>query len=164
MRNHETYFDASELHFRFPDNKDVDLLLSWRNNPNVRKYSRDSEVIDPNTHAKWFAGRLKDLEKQPLFIFIWQQNDIGIIRLDSQTDSVGIFEISVLVDEKFQNRGFATTMISQVIQYAKKNFSAKEIRAVIHLENYQSINLFTKLNFCKTTKIQEQFEEYSFIC
>jgi RimJ/RimL family protein N-acetyltransferase len=99
-----------------------------------------------------------------LFIFIWQQNDIGIVRLDSKTDSLDIFEISVLVDEKFQNRGFATIMISQVIHYAKKNLSAKEIRAVVHLENYQSISLFAKLDFSKTMKIQEQFEEYSFIC
>ena len=164
MRNHESYFDARELYFRFPDSKDVDLLLSWRNNPNVRKYSRDTEVIDQNTHAEWFAGRLKDLEKQPLFIFIWQQNDVGIVRLDSRADSLGIFEISILVDERFQNRGFATKMISQVIQYAKKNLSAKEIRAVVHFENYQSISLFTKLDFCKTKKIQKQFEEYSFIC
>ena len=81
-------------------------------------------------------------------------------RLDCINDLEGLFEISVIVDETFQNRGFATKMISQTLLFAENELEAKEIAAVIHIDNVRSIQLFTRLNFHRKAKSFDKFDEY----
>ena len=114
---------SEALSFRHANKDDESTLLAWRNNPNVRKYSRTADYIDQNMHSKWFEARLIEIQIQPLLIFIWNQKEIGMIRLDKLNSPSNIFEISILVDEFFQNRGFATSMISQSLEFAKLELS-----------------------------------------
>jgi RimJ/RimL family protein N-acetyltransferase len=148
--------------FRYANSDDNLLILSWRNNPKVRKYSRSREKIKQDTHDIWFNARLTKMDLEPIFIFSFQGRNLGMIRLDRVSKSSSSFEISILVDEVFQKRGFASLMVSQILLLARNNFAATELVANIHLQNLPSIQLFTKLDFHKTSKIDGKFEEYKF--
>jgi RimJ/RimL family protein N-acetyltransferase len=152
---------SEELSFRYANKGDESLLLAWRNNPNVRKYSRTADCIDQNMHSEWFEERLNQIQIQPLLIFNWNQQEIGMVRLDKLNPLSKIFEISILVDESYQNRGFATSMISQSLVFAKLELSAEEVRATIHTDNISSMQLFIKMNFLRISKIEDIFQEYS---
>ena len=160
MKKHESSFAAEELSFRYANLNDEAILLAWRNDPKVRKYSRMSDSIDLNVHAKWFSERLIVIETQPIFIFQWKLKNVGMIRLDSSNNSLNIYEINIIVEESFQNLGFATSMILQILKLAKNELSGREIRAVIHKENTNSIRLFTNLNFVRIPNIEGEFQEY----
>lgn len=151
---------SEELSFRYASKDDESILLAWRNNPSVRKYSRTTDYIDQNMHSEWFEARLKKIQIQPLLIFIWNHNEIGMVRLDKLNALSKVFEISILVGESFQNRGFATLMLSKSLEFAKLELSAEEVRATIHIENIYSIQLFTKMNFLSISKKEDMFQEY----
>ena len=151
---------SEELSFRYATKDDESILLAWRNSQNVRKYSSTTDYIDQNMHSEWFEARLSNIQIQPLLIFNWNQKEIGMVRLDKLNAPSKIFEISILVDEFFQNRGFATLMISQSLEFAKLELSAEEVRATIHKKNIHSIQLFTKMNFLSISKRENTFQEY----
>ena len=140
---------SEELSFRYANKDDESILLAWRNNPSIR-----------NMHSEWFEERLNKTQIQPLLIFKWNQKKIGMVRLDKLKATSKIFEISILVDESFQNQGFATSMISQSLEFAKLELSAEEVRATIHMENIFSIQLFTKMNFLSISEKEDVFQEY----
>ena len=160
MENHDANSVSEILSCRFVTRDDESKLLIWRNKANVRMFSRSLALIDREAHSLWFKARLLEMRKQPLFIFEFEQKPIGMTRLDCINDLEGLFEISVIVDETFQNRGFATKMISQTLLFAKIELEAKEIAAVIHTDNVRSIQLFTRLNFRRKAKSFDKFDEY----
>jgi len=162
MEKNESSSISKELSYRYAIADDNHQLLIWRNNPNVRRFSRNSELIEGDTHNKWLAARLLEIRNQPLLVFLFEQTPIGMVRLDAKTDLEKIFEISVLVDESFQKRGFATSMITQALEIAKNDLLSTEIRAIIHKENTQSIRLFNNLKFVKIQDSDGIFREYKF--
>jgi len=147
--------------FRFANAQDHDLLLSWRNTPNAKKYSRSPENITNEAHSSWFKLRLLNLFKEPILVFQFEGEEIGMTRLDTIEGSKSLFEISVLVSEDFQGRGFATNMVAQSLNFASKNLQANGVIASIHRKNLASIRLFTKLNFEKISDSDSEFEEYA---
>ena len=152
---------SEELSFRYATKDDESILLAWRNSQNVRKYSSTTDYIDQNMHSEWYEARLSNIQIQPLLIFNCNQKEIGMVRLDKLNAPSKIFEISILVDEFFQNRGFATLMISQSLEFAKLELSAEEVRATIHKKNIHSIQLFTKMNFLSISKSEDRFQKYT---
>ena len=161
MEKYESSSISEELSFRYANKDDESILLAWRNDPSVRKYSRTTDYIDQNMHSEWFEARLKKIQIQPLLIFIWNHKEIGMVRLDKLNALSKVFEISILVGESFQNRGFATLMLSKSLEFAKLELSAEEVRAVIHMENVSSIQLFTKMNFLSISKNEDRFQKYT---
>ena len=161
MEKYASYSISEELSFRFANKDDESILLAWRNNPSVRKYSRTTDYIDQNMHSEWFEARLNTIQIQPLLIFNWNRKEIGMVRLDKLNALSKVFEISILVGESFQNRGFATLMLSKSLEFAKLELSAEEVRAVIHIENVSSIQLFTKMNFLSISKYEDRFQKYT---
>ena len=82
-------------------------------------------------------------------------------RLDTIEGTICLYEISVLVSEDFQGRGFATNMVAQSLNFASRNLQANGVIASIHRKNLASIRLFTKLNFEKISDSDSEFEEYA---
>ena len=160
MSKSDAFSGENSLCFRYANSDDNLMILSWRNNPKVRKYSRSGEIIEQDIHDKWFNARLTEIDLEPIFVFSFRGKNIGMVRLDRVRKSLSSFEINILVDEVYQNRGFASSMVSQILQLARNNFAATELVANIHLENLPSIQLFTKFDFHKTSNIEGEYEEY----
>ena len=47
---------APRVELRPLEDGDRDRILAWRNSPDVRAYMYTDHVIDPEEHARWFAG------------------------------------------------------------------------------------------------------------
>ncbi|HEX5264866.1 MAG TPA: GNAT family N-acetyltransferase, partial [Phenylobacterium sp.] len=43
---------------------DRDLLLAWRNLPEVARWMYSDHAITPEEHARWFAGALADTRRR----------------------------------------------------------------------------------------------------
>ena len=120
--------------------------MLWRNLPEVRKWSRNSQEIELSTHEKWFQERTVQLDKLgPLFIVEVSGSPVGMVRLDLISEYT--FEISVLVDPKYHRRGIAESAIKLAIHDLAQRAKSFTLHATVHVENLSSINLFKKLGF-----------------
>jgi RimJ/RimL family protein N-acetyltransferase len=134
-------------------------LLSWRNHPDVRRWSRDIQEIESDTHQEWFNDWISG-QRQKGFFFIIEHLDtpVGMIRFDLKT--IKSFEISIFVDSSFQGKGIAKAAIISAINEIRVHFAEVTILASVHKGNLPSIELFKKLDFEHTGKSGD-FLEFS---
>lgn len=130
---------------------DSPLLLSWRNHPEVRRWSRDINEIGVDTHEKWFSNWISERSKKGFFFVIeYLGAPAGMIRFDLTTENS--LEISVLVESSFQGRGIAKVAISAAIIEIKVDFPEFTVLASVHEKNLPSIKLFKGLGFNASEK------------
>jgi RimJ/RimL family protein N-acetyltransferase len=127
------------------------LLLSWRNNPEVRRWSRDLNEIEVETHERWFSDWASEKSKKGFFFVIeYLGAPVGMIRFDLKTENS--LEISVVVESSFQGRGIAKVAIRAAISEIKVDFPEFTILASVHEKNLPSIELFKGLGFNASAK------------
>ena len=138
---------------------DSRLLLSWRNQPEVRRWSRNVNEIEFDTHDKWFDDWISG-QSQKGFFFIIEHlgSPVGMIRFDLKTNKS--FEVSILVESSFQGKGIAKAAIRASINELMFEFEEVTVLASIHEKNVPSIELFKKLDFEHTGK-SGNFLEFS---
>lgn len=130
---------------------DSPLLLSWRNHPEVRRWSRDINEIGVDTHERWFSDWVSEKSKKGFFFVIeFLSAPVGMIRFDLKNENS--LEISVLVESSFQGRGIAKVAISTAISEIKVHFPEFTVLASVHEKNLPSIELFKRLSFTESEK------------
>jgi UDP-2,4-diacetamido-2,4,6-trideoxy-beta-L-altropyranose hydrolase len=72
---------SSGLRFRHATKADSDDILLWRNDPQVRARSVDSDEIAPGTHAQWMDKVLAD-PKRMLLVAEDGGQPVGVVRFD----------------------------------------------------------------------------------
>lgn len=138
---------------------DSSLLLSWRNNSDVRNWSRDSTEIDDVTHEKWFRAWMSNQQQQGYFFVIEHLGrPAGMIRFDMKAHK--LFEVSVLIESNFRGKGVAKSAIKVAINHIRDASPEFVLIAAIHERNLASINLFSGLGFQKSGKSGD-FLEFS---
>lgn len=131
-----------ELTYRKAEEKDVDLIYQWANDPLTRANSYNSEPILFQTHEKWFKSKLID---NNAFIFIAEKDiqPVGMIRYELKQDYA---VVGILIDTAFRGRGFAVKMLKESAQlYFEK--SSLPINAFIKESNLASIKSFEKAGY-----------------
>ena len=81
---------------------------------------------------------------------------IGMIDLFDYNPQNKRAGIGILILKKYQNKGYATQAIQIFINYVFTYLDLHQIYANIPVDNLESINLFTKLNF-KQTGLKKQW-------
>ena len=126
---------------------DGELLLNWRNHPDVRKFSKSSGQIHEAEHISWLEIRLAKTQSEPLFIFISDSQAAGTARLDKILDTENCLEVSILIDPDFQGLGKSKILLDLVCNYVVENLGPYKVIAHVHHENIKSISLFQAAGF-----------------
>ena len=126
---------------------DAAVLLAWRNNPSVRKFSLHSGIIQNDEHLDWLTARLERVEREPFFLFVAAHEVIGMSRLDLEFESTYKYEISILVDPNQHGKGFGTKMLNMTCGTFFSLHPDKTIVANVHQDNIVSQKLFTNAGF-----------------
>jgi RimJ/RimL family protein N-acetyltransferase len=150
--------DSLNASIRVTNNSDSPSILAWRNNKDVRKWSRNQDVIDQTEHEKWFQGWLEPNHNKGYFFVIESAAlKLGMIRFDAR--QVHEFEVSVIVDPGYQNRGIARTAIDLALREIKLREQTFSVLATIHARNLSSIALFTSIGYHQTV-FEEEFLQF----
>jgi RimJ/RimL family protein N-acetyltransferase len=135
----------SNIFFRNARHSDANTYFQWVNDPEVRNNSFNSNLIDWESHIKWFEEKLKD-ENYVFYIF---QNDkldnIGQIRIQRIDDVNALISISIC--KRFRGFGYGQKML---VEACKNFFCIKTqtiINAYIKSENISSKIIFEKAGF-----------------
>ena len=142
------YTDKAEavLWMRPFEKSDSSHLLEWRNHPNVRMFSRSTELIEPAEHEKWFEERLRNIQNLgQIYFFGHQTKRLGMVRLDLLPNNSA--EISILVNPASHGLGIGKAILAMVISEAFEVLQLTKLVAVIHHDNIASGRLFERFNF-----------------
>jgi len=90
--------------------QDADCLFAWRNDPETRRASHNTDELQFESHIAWLNGALKDPNRR---IFIAEENGVpvGTVRADH---SSGVWELSWTVSPSARGRGVAKTMVIEI--------------------------------------------------
>jgi spore coat polysaccharide biosynthesis protein SpsF len=126
---------------------DAAQLLEWRNNPSVREFSLNSELILIEEHMSWLSNRLERIVFEPFLIFQLDNELIGMSRLEIVLGTLDEFEISILVDQNQQNKGIGTRILQMTCERFFSLHPDKTIVAKVHHNNLVSQKLFQNAGF-----------------
>jgi len=126
----------SELLLRAATLSDMELLLTWRNDAETRKYSHNTEYIDRESHLAWLDSSLRN-PKRHIYIAEVNSVEVATIRVDSIKDKDGCL-LSWCVAPEFRGKGLAKKLLHQAlktidtISYAEiKNSNLASIKIAI---------------------------------
>ena len=126
---------------------DASLLLKWRNNAAVREFSRNSNQIENKEHYEWLKARLERVQFEPFLLFETDFKAIGMSRLDIATEGTNKFEISILVDPKYQGNGIGSKILKMTCMTHFGSSPNSTIISIIHNHNFASQKLFLNAGF-----------------
>ena len=133
------------LTIRKVQQSDSDILLQWRNNPEVYKYALNPEPVKECDHQDWFKKALIN----PRCIFYMGLSDgipCGSVRYQLSENLIEA-EVSISVSPDFWGKGIASQIMQLGEKALKRDSSVKRIHAIVLSENIASMKLFERANF-----------------
>ena len=125
--------EATQLRARPARLEDEALLLEWANDPLVRENAFEQELIEPETHRKWFYQRLRYGDRHQIFIVETEESvPLGQVRFDRGSDG---WEISYSVARYARGRLLGRKVLELGIAELKKNHKPSLIIARVKLDN-----------------------------
>lgn len=146
-------FEFEGVHLRFARTSDAADLLVWRNQPDVRLYSRSHEVICPEEHLRWLSEVIAAPHRH-LMIGYRDDRPIGVVRLDVEGDC-GEVSIYLTPDARRQNNG-STLLHAQETWIRAHQPRIVRLIAIVLGENAASHNLFLKNGY---TRLPTHYEK-----
>ena len=126
--------------------QDMDVLLHWANEKQVRQASFCSEPITSQQHQKWFQNVMKS---DCIWQFIYEVNGclIGQIRITVE-DNAAV--ISYSIAKEHRGKGYGKRMVKLLEREVRDNYpEISELRAYVKNENIASQKVFEGLGFGK---------------
>jgi RimJ/RimL family protein N-acetyltransferase len=120
-------------------NRDSSKVFEWRNQPEVRAASRNSETIDRGAHEAWFSAALASTDRL-LLIGERDGDDVGVVRFDVRGSAA---ELSIYLAPDASGRGNGTELLHAAESWLARNRpEVGAVEAEVLRENQQSHGLF----------------------
>lgn len=126
-----------ELSVRVATLDDCQMLLEWRNDPLTRSASRNSELIDEQSHRKWLSDSLAN-PKRRLLIACVKSEPVGTVRIDIADQC----EVSWTVAPSARGKGLGVKMVELVL----RDFELPLV-AVVRSTNRTSLRIAKTVGF-----------------
>tara|TARA_R100000149_G_C5819200_1_gene99229 strand:- start:61 stop:528 length:468 start_codon:yes stop_codon:yes gene_type:complete len=112
--------------------EDADILLEWRNDPNTRKASHNTDEVQRDDHISWLSRTLGNPDRR-LYVAEENGDPVGTVRTDF---AGGVWELSWTVSPKARGRGVAKRMVAVLA-----NEISEPIRAEVKTGNMVSARI-----------------------
>lgn len=135
------------MRLRKTEQQDMEQLLIWRNDPDVRKCSFHTDEISLDEHEKWFQATLHrdDVE---WFILEEDGKPVGQIRLTYWYDEL---VISYSIDQQCRGRHLGQRIVELMEEAIKGNSELRKdgeyFMAYVKKENIASCRVFQTLGY-----------------
>lgn len=133
--------------------EDVERLWSWRNDPNTRRSSHNTEAISFEYYTRWF----KSVFSRKSCIFLIAELDsvaIGTVRFDKRRDSY--LEVSMSIAPQARSKKLGAVCLRESCNFVLRR-GAVGFHAEIRMENAASIRVFRRCGFSHVGRRGEFF-------
>ena len=122
---------------------DSHRIWVWRNDPETRQASFDTDPIPLEAHDTWFRESL-GMEKRRLYVIVSGGADSGVVRLDIES---GEAVVSIHLAPEARYRGVGPRALSALADVAFQRLDIRRLTAVIKPDNQASLTAFAKAGF-----------------
>jgi len=129
------------------------LLLEWRNDKDVVRFSLSGRPVAAAGHASWLAARLAEAAPR-LWIAEEAKEPVGQVRVDLE-DETGTVSISVAPAHR--GRGVGSAMLRALVIEMEADVAVRILLALVHRENTASLRSFDRAGFSDTGREQRGF-------
>jgi len=130
---------------------DLDLLFSIENDSQYWEVSNTLVPFSRDILSKYLKNAHQDIyEAKQLRLVITRQSDsmiIGLIDLFDFNPQHQRAGIGILILNKFQREGYASSTLELFLKYAFEHLDLHQLYADIPVSNVKSLELFSKMNF-----------------
>lgn len=136
--------------------EDAQNVVRWRSDPEVYRYFLNPHEITVEEHLGWFRNSYaKNADRIDWVVRVKSTGEpvgvFGIKILEKQTECAKqkTVELSYLLDQAAQHRGFAAEALCGMMDFAKREWGCEVAVAEIHKENDSSVRLVKRLDFVR---------------
>ncbi len=139
------------IQLRALETSDLDFLFDIENNTNLWQVSNTLTPFSKDLLKQYLANAHQDIyeAKQLRLVIQSKNNAVGLIDLydfDPKHKRAGI---GIVILEKFQGKGFASSALSILLKYVFNILDLHQVYASITNDNHKSLLLFEKHGFLK---------------
>ena len=137
--------DLNEISLRSAEQRDLKLLMDWRNESVSRAMSTRTGLISLEEHTKWYASALKGKNYVIYIALDADQHELGVISFVIKSK---IAIVSINLDKSHRGRGLGCSILYLgIAQLLIENPDIQIMSANVKVENTSSINMFKKCGF-----------------
>lgn len=143
------------LNFTTLNRRQKELVLTWRNHPDIRKWMMEESVISLEDHLR-FIDLLPSKTDRCYFLVQQESAYIGVINLTSiSSDSA---ELGIYAHPDM--RGVGNILMNNLINHAK-TLGLSKLIANVYIANIRAQNLYKKFHFTQTKQITHRSKKMS---
>ena len=133
-----------DIFLRLVEEEDAKVLFDWRIDPTTRKYARNTEEFQFESHLKWLRASLRNPERSMFMAVDKGGNRIGQVRFDRDGRMA---EIDIAVSPAMRGQGIGTMLLKKSCQNYLNNWDIDYLLAEVKKNNVASIGIFKKAGF-----------------
>ena len=141
-----------QLSLRKVIKNDEDMILTWANDPLVRKGSFNNDIITKDEHTKWFENKLTD-PNVLMWIFEVDNCPAGLVRLEKSNNEV---VLSYQLAPHFRGKGLASKMLKMAMSEVKNYWQRMKIMAYTVPGNIASTKSLERAGFYLVSSSDER--------
>ena len=124
---------------------DCRRIWIWRNDPESRRASFDSDPIPFETHQAWFSASL-GREDRKLYVIVAEGKESGVVRLDLSGREA---QVSIHLAPEWRFRGVGPAALQAVADLAFGPFGLERLVARVKPDNQASVAAFERAGFTR---------------
>lgn len=139
-------------YLRQADEKDMDLIFQWANEPAVRKNSFTTDMIAYEEHKEWYKNLLLNKNSKQ-YIYIDKNQVIGQVRVVTNGEQAEI-SYSVCIEKRCM--GYAKVMLELLYKQVKQDFpQVKKLIAKVKPDNIASKKALMDMGYIEKYQVFE---------
>ena len=143
-----------------------DRQIEWRNDPDIQRWTRGSELLSEEDQAKW----LKRISQDPTVLMFGVEVEekskvpgmkkkptiVGTAGLTSVSHIHKTAEFSLFIGPEYQRKGYGELALRELLNYGFKNLALEVIYGETFEDN-PAWSLFQKLGFKETGRHRKRY-------
>jgi RimJ/RimL family protein N-acetyltransferase len=149
MIANQAKIQANQVKLRLLAEDDLPMTLAWRNRDDVRRWFRQSELIDFADHQKWFrAHQLVDDALMFIVEDVAAGSAVGQVSIYHIDREIGEAEVGrFIAAPDASGKGYIRTAIIALIQFAFTELSLERVYLEVFTSNVRAIRLYESVGF-----------------
>lgn len=148
--------NSKKITLRAVEQKDLESLRNWRNDPNLRKYFREHKDITKVNQENWYKNILSD-KNQYNFCIMAGENLIGhcgLYYIDWITRSA---EFGIYIgDLDYRNGGYGSDTLRTLIKYGFNDLNLNKIWCEVY-KNNKAFSIYEHIGFKHEGTLRESY-------
>ena len=124
--------------------EDLSLVLKWRNDVRTRSFMFNPNVIDYDTHRRWFVKNHKEPLRYLMLVCSYEK-PFGFVQFSADKDK-NVWEWGFYIDPDCK-RGCGSIMGRTALDYASRYLGIRQVQGRVLSNNPKSLSFHQKLGF-----------------